>query len=124
MKALVKWCVFALATGRRANIDLETDRYFEVADGPGVSYAEKLAVYRELADAHFETQRYEDFCATSLPHLDELVLDWVSGPDFDDLLVHTVRAGYPAHEHDQFVAHLRGLVGLWVKDESARLRSS
>jgi hypothetical protein len=120
MKALVKWCVFALATGRRAKIDLETDRFFEAADDPGVSYPEKLAVYRELAEAHFETQRYEDFCATSLPHIDELVLEWVAGPDFDDLLVQAVRAGYPAHEHDQFIAHFRGLVGLWVKDERAR----
>jgi hypothetical protein len=25
---------------------------------------------------------------------------------------------YPAHEHDQFIAHLRGLIGLWVRDES------
>jgi hypothetical protein len=122
MKALVKWCVFVLVTGRRAKIDLETDRFFEVADAPGASYGEKLGVYRELADAYFETERYADFCATSLPQIDGIVLDWVASPDFDHLLVQTVRAGYPAHEHDQFVAHLRGLLSLWVKDESARLR--
>jgi hypothetical protein len=123
MKALVKWCVFALATGRRPRLDLETDRFFEVADD-GASYADKLSVYRELADAYFETERYADFCATSLAHIDEIVLDWVASPDFDDLLVQTVRAGYPAHEHDQFVAHLRGLVGLWARDEDTRLRSA
>jgi hypothetical protein len=123
MKALVKWCVFVLATGRRAKLDLETDRFFEAADTPGVSYAEKLGVYRELADAYFETDRYEDFCATSLAHLDEVVLDWVAGPDFDDLLVQTVRSVYPAHEHEQFIAHLRGLVRLWVDDETTRLRA-
>jgi hypothetical protein len=48
------------------------------------------------------------------------VLDWVAGPDFDRLLVETVRSGYPAHEHDQFIGHFRGLIGLWVRDESAR----
>jgi hypothetical protein len=48
----------------------------------------------------------------------------VAGPDFDDLLVQTVRAVYPEHEHEQFIAHLRGLTGLWVKDETTRLRSS
>jgi hypothetical protein len=116
--------VFVLATGRRPRLDLETDRFFEVADDPGVSYGEKMGVYRQLADAYFETERYEDFCATSLPQIDELVLDWVASPDFDDLLVQTVRAGYPAHEHDQFVAHLRGLLGLWVKDETTRLRGA
>jgi hypothetical protein len=121
MKALVKWCVFVLATGRRPQLDLETDRFFEVADDAGVSYDDKLGVYRELADAYFETERYEDFCASSLAHIDEIVLDWVAGPDFDDLLVQTVRAGFPPHEHDQFIAHFRGLLALWVRDEEARL---
>ena len=45
------------------------------------------------------------------------MLDWVAGPGFDQLLVQTVRSQYPAHEHDRFIAHLRGLLGLWVSDE-------
>jgi hypothetical protein len=51
------------------------------------------------------------------------VLDWVASPGFDALLIDTVRSVYPPHEHDQFVAHLRGLTGLWVRDENARLRN-
>ena len=121
IKALVKWSVFALVTGRRPRLDLETDRFFAVADDAGASFPEKMAAYRGLADAYFESERYHDFCATRLPHLDEIVLDWVAGPDFDQLLIDTVRSVYPAHEHDQFIAHLRGLLGLWVKDETARL---
>ena len=123
MKALVKWTVFALVTGRQARLDLETDRYFAIADEPGMSYGEKLGEYRKLADAYFETERYQDFCATSLARLDQLVLDWVTGPDFDQLLVRTVQAVYPEHEHDQFIAHLRGLTGLWADNEGSRLRS-
>jgi hypothetical protein len=38
--------------------------------------------------------------------------------------VQTVRAGFPPHEHDQFIAHFRGLLALWVRDEDARLRSA
>ena len=95
--------------------------YFEIADRDDLSYAEKLAAYRGLADEYFETERYHEFCASRLPHLDDLVLDWVSRPDFDRLLVDTVRATYPPHEHDRFVAHLRGLMGLWVRDETVRL---
>jgi hypothetical protein len=124
LKALVKWCVFALATGRRARLDLDTGRYFEIADQAGASYQEKLDAYRELSDDYFETERYQEFCASMLPHIDEIVLDWVAGPDFDRLLVDTVRAGYPAHEHDQFIAHLRGLLDLWVQDESTRLKTA
>jgi hypothetical protein len=123
IKALVKWCVFVLVTGRRARLDLETGRYFAIADEPGASYGDKLAAYASLADAYFESERYHDFCASSLGHIDEIVLDWVAGPGFDQLLTDTVRAVYPAGEHDQFIAHLRGLTGLWVGDESSRLRS-
>jgi hypothetical protein len=124
MKALVKWCVFAVATGRRPRLDVAADRYFEIADDPGASYAEKLDAYRALANAYFESERYQDFCATRLAHVNEIVLDWVASPRFDELLVQTVRSVYPAHEHDQFIAHLRGLLGLWVRDESAQLRAS
>ena len=124
IKALVKWSVFALVTGRPARLDLETGRYFEIADLVGASYPEKLAAYRKLADGYFETDRYQEFCASRLPHIDEIVLDWVAGPDFDRLLVDTVLATYPAHEHDQFIAHLRGLLDLWMKDESTRLKSA
>ena len=124
IKALVKWCAYVLVTGRRPRLDLETERFFAIADEAGANYGEKLAGYRELADAYFDADRYQDFCARSLPHLDELVLDWVAGPGFDRLLVDTVRSVYPDHEHDRFVAHLRGLLGLWVQDENTRLRTA
>jgi hypothetical protein len=124
MKALVKWCVFALVTDRKAKLDLETDRYFAIADEPGMSYEEKLAGYRALADSYFDTERYQDFCAARLAHLDDVVLEWVAGPDFDRLLVDTVRSVYPGHEQERFIAHLRGLLGLWVRDESARLAAA
>jgi len=124
MKALVRWCIFALVSGRRPRLDLALDAYFEIADNASTCYSEKLAAYRELADGYFESDRYHDFCATNLPHLDEIVLDWVGGPDFDHLLIETVRSVYPAHEHDQFIAHLRGLLGMWVSDESSRLQAA
>jgi hypothetical protein len=120
MKALVKWCVFVLVTGRKPQLDLNTDQYFEVADQPGASYQDKLAGYRWLADAYFDTARYYDFCAGALARVDDIVLDWVAGPDFDQLLVATVRATYPEHEQERFIAHLRGLLGLWVRDSGGR----
>ena len=56
-----------------------------------------------------------------LPDLDERVLAWVSSADFDRVLVETVRATYPPAEHERFLAHFRGLVGLWVSDETTLL---
>ncbi len=121
MKALVKWSIFCTATGRQPRYDLDTRRYFDIADRADLSYAEKLAAYRTLADEYFEVERYADFCASRLGHLDEIVLAWVAGPDFDRLLVDTVRSTFPAHEHEHFIAHYRGLLGAWADDEAARL---
>jgi hypothetical protein len=121
MKALVKWSVFCTTTGRRPRYDLDTRRYFDIADRDDLSYGEKLAAYRQLADDYFEVERYNDFCASRLAHLDEAAVDYFGGPDFDAVLVDTVRTTFPAHEHDHFIAHYRGLLGAWVADEQARL---
>ena len=37
------------------------------------------------------------------------------------LLVDTVRSTFPPHEHDHFIAHYRGLLGMWMRDEENRL---
>jgi hypothetical protein len=42
----------------------------------------------------------------------------VSGDDFDRILRETVAATYPTHEREKFLAHFRGLVGLWVTDQT------
>jgi hypothetical protein len=121
IKALVRWSVFCTVTGRRARYDLETRRYFDIADRPELSYADKLAEYRRLADDYFSVAAYQQFCAESLGHFDEVVLDWVRSADFDRLLVDTVRSTFPPHEHDHFIAHYRGLLGAWAADEESRL---
>ena len=121
MKALVKWSVFCTAIGRRPRYDLDTRRYFDIADREDLDYQAKLGEYRRLADEYFEVERYHDFCASRLAHLDEAMVTWVDGPDFDRLLVDTVRSTFPAHEHDQFIEHFRGLLGAWVADERDRL---
>jgi hypothetical protein len=116
--ALVRWSVFCLVTGRRSMLDLNTQAYFDVADDDGLDYRGKLAEYRRLADAHFDTARYREWCERHLRHLPEQVLEYVTGPDFDRMLVDTVRATYPPHEHEQFLAHFRGLVGMWARDQT------
>jgi hypothetical protein len=118
MSALLRWSVFCVVTGRRPRLDTDMSRYAEVADRDDLTYGEKLGRYRKLADDYFETERYADFCAARLAHVDELVHDWVRSPEFDALLVDTVRTTYPAHEHDRFVAHFRGLLGAWVADRA------
>ena len=117
IKALVRWSVYCLVTGRKATVDLQTERFFEIADDPSLSYEAKLDEYAELADQYFETDKYWAFCNEHLGHLDAAVLEWVRSDAFDHLLVRTVQGMYPPHEHDMFLAHFRGLTKAWADEQ-------
>jgi len=114
--ALVRWSTYCVVTGRRSAVDLQTSRYFAIADDPDRTYDEKLDAYLALADEYLESEKYWDWCSSHLPHLEEQVHEWVSSDDFDKLLRDTVAATYPPHEHEQFHNHFRGLIDLWVTD--------
>jgi len=116
MSALLRWTTYCVVTGRRPRLDTDTAAYFAIGDDPSLSYAEKLGRYRQLTDDYFEIERYQDFCATQLAVVDEIVFDWVSSPEFTTLLDETVRATYPAHEQEKFLAHFRGLIDAWIRD--------
>jgi hypothetical protein len=53
----------------------------------------------------------------SLGDFDRIAVDYFASPDFDRLLVETVRSTFPPHEHDQFIEHYRGLLAAWVRDQ-------
>ena len=93
--------------------------YFVWGDREDLSYEEKLAKYRELADGYFQVDAYREFCSTHLAHLDEIAHAWFTSPEFDDVLVRTVRSTFPAHEQEHFVEHYRGLLGAWARDNAA-----
>jgi hypothetical protein len=114
--ALVRWSAFCAATRREMHLNQNSRAYFEWGDRDDLSYDEKLAKYRELADAYFQVDAYQEFCAKNLSHLDEIAHAWFTSPEFDDVLVRTVRSTFPAHEQDHFVEHYRGLLGAWARD--------
>lgn len=122
IKSLLKWSIFCTVTGRHGDPFVDVRPWFDIGDSDA-SYDQKLVGYQKLADQHFETEKYRDFVATSLPDVDEMVLEWVQSQDFDDLIVRTVQATYPQHEWDRFLGHFRGLTGLWASDEAKVLAS-
>jgi hypothetical protein len=121
MKALVRWTVYCTVTGRSTRAFVDPYPWFAVSDRDDLSYREKLAIYRRLADEYFDAAQYAEFCAERLAGLDEVVLEYVESPDFDRLIVDTVTSTFPPHEHEFFVAHYRGLLGAWARDERKRL---
>jgi len=116
MSALLRWTVFCVVTGRKPGLDTNTADYFAIADQPGLTYQEKLARYRKLADDYFDVHRYQEFCDRHLAHVDDMVYEWVCSREFHNLLDETVRGTFPAHEHDRFLAHFGGLIDVWIRD--------
>src|SRR5215218_9874985 len=89
IKALLRWCVFCCATARPMRVAMAPEPWFELGDGD-LSYEEKLAGYRKLADADLEAEAYAEFCDSQLPHVDEAMAEYIGSGDFDALLVDTV----------------------------------
>ena len=119
IKALVRWSAFCAVTRREMHLNQNSRAYFEWGDRDDLSYEEKLAKYRELADAYFQVDAVSRSSApTHLAHLDELAHDVVHVAEFDDVLVAHGRSTFPAHEHDHFVEHYRGLLGAWARDNA------
>jgi hypothetical protein len=116
MSALLRWSIYCVVTGRKPRLDTDTAEYFVIADDKSLDYQQKLARYRRLADDYFEIDRYEEFCAKHLGHIDEMVAEWVGSEEFRSLLRETVRAMYPPHEHERFLGHFNGLIDAWLRD--------
>jgi hypothetical protein len=114
IKALLRWCVYCVVTGRRMRVAMDPDPWFAVGGG----YEERLDAYRELSDRYFDVDAYEEFCDRHLPHVDAAMAEYIDSPDFDGLLVETVTRAFPPREHERFVAHYRGLLAAWVADQA------
>ena len=119
IKSLLAWCAFCVATGRSMRLNQRTREYFEVGDDPDLSYEQKLDRYAELADAYFQADRFEEFRATALPHLDELTVEYVESPEFDDLVVRAIRLEVEPERQDEMIERCRRLTAEWAADERA-----
>jgi hypothetical protein len=119
IKTLAKWSLFCIITGRKMRIDQDTQRYFAIGDRNDLTCEQKLAEYDRLQHEYFQADDYREFCSRCLGEIDEVMVEYIESPEFDDLLVKTVRSTFPAHEHEQFIAHYRGLLGSWASDQRA-----
>jgi hypothetical protein len=116
--ALAKWSLYCAVTGRAMRLDTEIGRWYAVADDPSLGWEERLAAYRALVDDYYEADRFNEFCATHLAHAEACMAEYISSEQFDAHLVATIQRAFPPHEHEQFVAHYRGLLGAWVNDQA------
>ena len=116
VKAKLKWAIFVAATKRKVRRNLDWTSFFEIADGDA-PFAEKLPAYARIARQRLDSDRFDEFCATHLAHLDEVAWEFFGTDVAKDAVRQKVTALFPAHEIEQFTEHFWGLVQLWRKTD-------
>jgi hypothetical protein len=120
VKAAIRWAVFCSATQRKMRKTVDWEPYYEIADSDR-SYREKLSGYAAIARKRLEADRFEEFCATHLAHLDEVAWDFFGSDDAKEAVRLKVESLFPDHEVEEFTEHFWGLLKFWRKTEGEQM---
>jgi hypothetical protein len=112
IKANLRWSIFCAATRRKVTRNLDWEPYFEIA-ARDLAPREKLKAYARLARTHFEQDRFEEFCARHLAHLDAVADEFFGGDEAREAVRKKVAALFPAHEVERFTALFFGRIQEW-----------
>jgi hypothetical protein len=118
--AQLRWALYCAATKRRMRRTLDWEPFYEIRERD-LPYRERLRAYAAVADERFETERFREFCARHLAHLDEVALEFFGSDVARRAVRQKVEAMFPAHEWDAFTEHFWGLIQFWRKTEAERL---
>jgi len=117
IRSLVAWCAFCCVTERPMRINQSTRSFFDASDRADLTYEEKLDRYHALALSYFQAEEFAEFCATALPHLDELVVEYVEGAEFADLVVTAIRLEVEPERQEEMIERCRRQVAAWAADQ-------
>jgi hypothetical protein len=116
VKSKLRWSIFAAATKRRMRHNLDWAPYFEIA-AQDLPYRERLARYADVARKRLEADRFEEFCARHLAHLDEVAWEFFGSAEAKEAFRGKVAQIFPPHEVEQFTEHFWNLVQRWREDD-------
>jgi hypothetical protein len=117
IKANLRWSIFCAASKRRMRRNLDWRPYYEIADQEDMPYRERLRAYARIAHERYETERFHEFCAKHLAHLDELAYEFFASDSARDAVHQKVRWLFPAHEVEQFTELFWQRIQLWREQE-------
>ena len=116
VKANLRWSLFCAATKRPMRINLDWAPYYEIAakDWP---YTDKLAAYAKIATERLDAERFDEFCAKHLAHLDEVTWEFFATDRAIDAVRQKVAALYPPHEVESFTTLFWNRIQHWRERE-------
>ncbi len=116
IKANLRWSIFCAASRRRMRQNLNWQPFYDIA-AADFPYREKLRRYAALAREHFDAERFEEFCAAHLGHLDEVANEFFGSAEARDAVNRKVTALFPAHEVEEFTELFYGRIQRWRQEE-------
>ena len=119
IEANLRWSIFCTALGRTKAQNLNWAPYYEIA-ASDATYREKLRAYARIADKSYETERFEEFCAKHLSHLEEVSWEFFGTETAKDAVRQKVMALYPPAEVDDFTEIFWGRIQKWRILEATR----
>jgi hypothetical protein len=122
--AKIRWAVFCAVTRRRMRQTLDWEPYYEIARQEDLPYAEKLRRYAAIARERLDAERFGEFCAEHLAHLDEVADEFFGSEQCRDAVRLKVAALYPEHEIEAFTDLFFRRIQHWRDVESGAQRRS
>ncbi|MDC0722599.1 ATP-grasp domain-containing protein [Nannocystis bainbridge] len=123
VKNMIRWSLFCAATGRKKALNLDWAPFFEIAK-KDLPYRERLAGYAKIARERMEHDRFQEFVAKHLTHLDEVTWEFFGTDTAKGFVRQKVAALFPAHEVEAFTDHFFGLIQFWRKCEADRMNTA
>ena len=86
-------------------------------DGGEMPADEKLRRYARIARETLDAERFEEFCARHLGHLDAVAHEFFATGQARDAVRQKVAALFPAHEVEEFTELFFGRIQKWRAEE-------
>ena len=118
VKSKLRWALYVAATKKRLRINQDWQPFFDIAD-KDLPYREKLTQYAKLARERMEAERFEEFCAKHLAHLDEVAWNVFCSERAKTAVRKKVEALFPKHEWDAFTEHFWNELQVWRQEDAA-----
>jgi hypothetical protein len=120
--ANVRWSVFCAATRRPMRVNLDWEPFFAIARRE-LLFRDRLAAYAAVARERLDTDRFEEFCAKHLAHLDEAAWEFFGTPRAREAVRLKVAALFPEHEVDAFTELFWSRIQTWREEVSVPVRA-
>jgi hypothetical protein len=123
VKSYLKWAIFTAATKRPMRKAFDWDPFYAIAKEQ-MPYPEKLKKYGALSRKILEADKFEEFCAKHLKHLDEVAWEFFSTDVAKDAIRQKTAALFPTHEVEPFTELFFKRIQQWRADQNAGGKSA